>query len=141
MTEKTWRYATPTVSEVPAPYIKIAVYNLERSSRYPSKGTLNAMVDTGFDGYLIIPTNVFHELKLDSFEIPPDLIETTETFSGERLRLRTALGIVEIPGILEKQVEVDAHERCHEPLVGRRLLENLVTILDGPKRKITISTK
>ncbi|MHA1210273.1 MAG: hypothetical protein ACTSRF_13775 [Candidatus Freyarchaeota archaeon] len=83
MTEKTWRYATPPVSEVPAPYIEITVYNLERSMRYPSKGTLNAMVDTGFDGYLIVPTNVFHELKLDSFEIPPDLIETTETDSSK----------------------------------------------------------
>ncbi len=83
MMEKTWNYSTPPVSNVPAPYIEIVVYNPERSLKYPSKGTLNVIIDTGFDGYLITPINIFNELKLDDYEIPQELIETTETFTGE----------------------------------------------------------
>ncbi|MEX2725018.1 MAG: hypothetical protein Q6367_014090 [Candidatus Freyarchaeota archaeon] len=141
MKEKTWNYTTPPNSRVPAPYIEIVVYNLDRSLKYPVEGTLSAMVDTGFDGYLIIPFNIFQELRLDQYEVPPDLIETTETFSGEIIKLRTSLALVEIKGLLEKQVEIDTHENCQEPLLGRLFLENLVTILDGLKRKTTVSTQ
>jgi clan AA aspartic protease len=138
--EKTWNYSTPLVSNVPAPYVEIVVYNPERSLKYPSKGTLSAMIDTGYDGYLITPINIFNELKLDDYEIPAELIQTTETFTGERMKLRTSLAIVEIPGLLQKQIEIDAHENCLEPLLGRLFLEDLLTTLDGLQRKITIST-
>ncbi|MBS7249146.1 MAG: hypothetical protein KIH08_00935 [Candidatus Freyarchaeota archaeon] len=141
MREKTWNYATPHTSSVPAPYIEIVVYNLDRSLRYPVEGPLSAMVDTAFDGYLIIPLSIFQELRLDQYEVPPDLIENTETFSGEIIKLRTSLALVEIKGLLEKQVEIDTHENCQEPLLGRLFLENLVTPLDGPKRKTTVSTQ
>lgn len=141
MREKTWNYATPAISNVPAPYIKIVLYTPERNLRYPSEGTLNAMVDTGFDGYLIIPVNIFHELRLDAYEVPPDLIEVTETFSGESIKLRTSQAIVEIQGLLEKQVEIDTHENCSEPLLGRLFLQNLITTLNGLKRKTTVSTQ
>jgi len=139
--EKTWNYATPPTSSVPAPYIEIVVHTPDRSLKYPIEGTLSAMVDTGFDGYLIIPINIFQELRLDQYEVPPDLIEVTETFSGETIKLRTSLAIVEIQGLLEKQVEIDTHENCQEPLLGRLFLENLVTTLNGPKRKTKVSTQ
>ncbi|WXG42365.1 MAG: hypothetical protein WED07_16635 [Candidatus Freyarchaeum deiterrae] len=61
-------------------------------------------------------------------------------FWFRELRLRTSLGIMEIPDLLEKQIEIDTHENCQEPLRGRLFLENLLTTLDGPKRKITVST-
>nr|MDO8082671.1 hypothetical protein [Candidatus Freyarchaeota archaeon] len=141
MIEKTWNYSTPPVSNVPAPYIEIVVYNPERSLKYPSKGTLNAMIDTGFDGYLITPINIFNELKLDDYEIPQELIETTEIFTGERMKLRTSLAIVEIPGLLQKQIEIDTHKNCQEPLLGRLFLEKLITTLDGLKRKITVTSQ
>lgn len=140
MKEKTWNYAAPPVSNVAAPYIEIVIYDLDRSLRYPSEGALNAMIDTGFDGYLIIPLSIFKELGLEGFEVPPDLIEVTETFTGESLKLRTSLAIIEIPELLQKRIEIDTHENCHEPLVGRLFLENLVTTLDGLKRKTTVST-
>ena len=139
MSEKTWNYVTPPISNVPAPYIEIVIKNLERSRRYPKKGILTAMVDTGYDGYLITPHHIFHELKLESFEIPPDLIEVTETFTGERLEIRTSLGIIEVPDLLEKQIEIDTHENCTEPLLGRLFLENILTTLDGPNHKTRVS--
>nr|MDO8082677.1 hypothetical protein [Candidatus Freyarchaeota archaeon] len=99
------------------------------------------MIDTGFDGYLITPIDIFNELKLDDYEIPPELIETTETFTGERLKLRTSLAIAEIPGLFQKQIEIDTHKNCQEPLLGRLFLKNLITTLDGPKRKTTVTSQ
>jgi len=64
---ETWNYSTSSVSNVPAPYIEIIVYNL--SLKYLGKGTLNFMIGTGFDGCLITPVNIFDELKLDGYEI------------------------------------------------------------------------
>ncbi|MHA1650146.1 MAG: hypothetical protein ACTSYB_08125 [Candidatus Helarchaeota archaeon] len=128
-------YKIPQLSEIPAPFLPIKIYDITKTLCYPQKGTINALIDTGYDGFLIVPLKIFNQLKLISSEIPTDQLSTAETIVGEHLELRTALGHVEIPELnFFLSLEIDTYPNCLEILIGRQLLEYLVVTLNGRER-------
>lgn len=47
------------------PQLSIALENPLLGLRYPKEGTVQATVDTGFSGFVMIPRDVFQDLGLD----------------------------------------------------------------------------
>ncbi len=132
-----YSYKSPSISEIPAPYIpNLIIKNLLGTKQ----NKIEVLIDTGYDGYLVIPIDFYEELDMTTFEIVQDEVPQVETFTGEKLTLKTANGIIEIPQVLEETViEIDAHPHCKEPLMGRQLLEFLVITLNGVEKRLEIT--
>lgn len=134
-----YKYKKPAISEVDAPFLPIKILNETKKMVYPPKNSIDALIDTGYDGYLVIPLKIFNELMLNSSRIPQDDVFKAETVTGDNVELLTAFGHIELPELgLFFPVEIDTTAFCSEILVGRRLLESLILRLDGPKKNLQV---
>ena len=129
-------YKSPSNSDVPAPYLSLIL-----SDPFEIKKVeITAIIDTGFDGEILIPKSIYDDLKLKSFEYSSDVISQAETASGEFLELISASGSVRIKGSnLLTIITIDSHEKCKEVLIGRKFLESYHTLLKGPERELEIT--
>ena len=122
-------------SEIKAPYLSLRIKNLLGNK----ERVVETLIDTGYDGFVVIPLEIYEELNMESFEVVEDELPQVETVTGERIFLRTANGVIEIPGILEESViEIDTYSRCKEALMGRQLLEFLIIKLNGIEKRLEI---
>jgi len=86
------------------------------------KRAVNAVIDTGFNGYISIPKKLIDESDWDFLGI-----EEYELASGELMRERVFLGRVEIG--TEKLVVFILSSNSSDTLIGTKLLKNrLLTI-------------
>lgn len=88
--------------------------------------TLDAIIDTGFDGFLSLPMDTISSLKLDFFDR-----EETLVFGGLTAEFDTHLAVVEFAGE-ERGIVVFAAE--NPPLVGMSLLYGMkltMEVVDG----------
>ncbi|MFX1534343.1 MAG: hypothetical protein ACFFDI_08990 [Promethearchaeota archaeon] len=130
-------YKKPTLSDILGPYITNVIV---KDLLGVNQKVIEVFIDTGYDGFLVLPINLYEELNMESFEVAEDEIPQVETFSGEKLTLRTANAVIEIPDLFEETIiEIDAHPHCKEPLIGRQLLEILVVTLNGIEKKLIIA--
>jgi len=133
------KYKKPTISEVDAPFLPIKIYNETKKFVYPPNAAVDALIDTGYDGYLIIPSKIFNDLKLNSSRIPQDKVLKAETVTGDSIELITAFGHLEFPDLnLLFSIEIDSTSYCSEILIGRQLLEKLIINLNGPEKTLTL---
>ena len=44
-------------------FIPIAISNPLKKARYPERGAVLALIDTGFDGFLLIPKDIFQAVQ------------------------------------------------------------------------------
>jgi len=132
----TFKYRTPANSEVQAPYLRIALSDpLELNSI-----ELAALVDTGFDGEVLIPKDIYDRLNLKAFEFSSGVVSIAETAAGEHLELLSASGSIKISGHdVISIITIDSHEKCKEVIVGRQFLESYHTLLKGPEKKLEIA--
>lgn len=131
-----YRYEKTLFSDILAPKIP----NLIIKNLLGSKQTnISVLVDTGYDGFLVVPEGIYEKLELDTFEIATDEIPIVETITGEKITLRTAHSLLEIKELLtETIIEVDTTPHCTEPLIGRQLLELFIAILNGPAKTLKL---
>ncbi|MCY3412825.1 MAG: hypothetical protein INQ03_14405 [Candidatus Heimdallarchaeota archaeon] len=101
---------------------------------------LEAMIDTGYDGNILIPRYIYDKLGLFQFEFPEDQKALVETASGEIISLTMANAIIELPDIEFKLiVTVDTFDTAAEVLVGRQFLEVFIATLNGIDQTLTLS--
>lgn len=131
-----YKYEKTMFSEILAPKIP----NLIIKNLLGSKETnISVLIDTGYDGFLVIPEEIYEKLDLDTFEVVEDEIPIVETITGEKITLRTAHSLLEIKELLpETIIEVDTSPHCTEPLIGRQLLELFIAILNGPDQTLKL---
>jgi clan AA aspartic protease len=110
------------------PVFRIKIRNLPLNSQYPKDGSIEAVVDTGYAGFLAVPRQVFEALHLDEMRTLPRKVEVAD---GRAVGSVVAYGTVEFP---EANREVDGPietiEGMSEVLVGARLLSEFRTTLD-----------
>ena len=100
------------------------------------KKKLKSLVDTGYDGDIVVPYSIYQELELNQHEYPDDQMGLIETTSGELIVLKSASAIIEFVEIdVSIVVVVDTFPRGSEVIIGRKLLESFRTILDGKDKK------
>ena len=104
--KQTFEYRKPLISDVNAPYIPLTISDPLENVKIERFG----LIDTGFDGEILIPLELYNKLNLQAFEYSIDVVSIAETTSGEQLRLMTANAAVKLKGDeLTSIVTIDSH--------------------------------
>lgn len=115
--------------------VPVRMINPFLDAHYPRDGSVMAVLDTGFTGFLLVPFQAFKALKFD--ELKPRLVKG-ELANGTAVELQAAYGILEIPEIrFEDEGLIESNPHISEILVGVRGMKKLRTIIDGCRRTIT----
>ncbi|MCD6514624.1 MAG: hypothetical protein ACTSSP_06995 [Candidatus Asgardarchaeia archaeon] len=116
-------------SEVPVIQVWIVIGN--KSEKY------TFIIDTGYDGYLLVPYAIYKHLELEKYEIPKNLWSVGETISGEIIPLITATCKIKVMD-LTFECPIETFEGSDEFLAGLSFLNKFITILDGKNKKCCI---
>lgn len=121
-----------------APVIECFLMN-PLGEKQPLDEPLMVEIDTGYDGHILIPEHLYHELKLFRFELPEEKQPIIETARHEYIRARAAHGFLEIPNLdLKIKTLIETFEECQEMLLGREILSDLTILLYGTLKKLCI---
>ena len=117
--------------EPPIPVLDIKIFS-------PFSGDfieVTAFIDTGFDGGILIPFNLFEKLQLNLVEEPYPAQGVFPT--GLTTSLHEALVKVETCN-MRFTVHAYSTPFINKKLVGRELLNKLILTLNGPKKELEI---
>ena len=120
------------------------IYEIELNLFLIAKGEwhskpLKFIVDTGFDGDILIAEDVFESLGFYMFEEDRDEWEVGETIAGEYLTLRSSHTEIQIEN-LSFHIRVETFPNNTESLVGRGLLNRLLSQINGFENEFCWST-
>jgi predicted aspartyl protease len=96
------------------------------------------LLDTGYDGCVLLAWDTYLELGLRRCEMPRKLWSTGVSVTGEEFPLRTAHARVELGG-RSMLVLAETYRDNSRRLIGRGFVEDYVTTLDGPRKELRIS--
>ncbi len=125
-------FAYDRTSRVPVPVLSVTLS--DPTSR--SSAEVTPMVDTGFDGGLLLPLEQYLGLGLQDFEEPGGAFVARSAL-GLSVSLRSSRGVATVGGI-RIQCSVYTSPLLLRPLLGRELLNGLVVTLDGPRNEMSI---
>lgn len=98
---------------------------------------LTMIVDTGFDGGLLIPTTLYKKLGFRKYEHPASEFPILETPTGMVLKIKSAPAKLCIDN-LKIDIDVWTMPDCNEILLGLEVLEKLFLKLNGPEKVLEI---
>lgn len=101
------------------------------------KEELTMIVDTGFDGYLLIPSRLYKKLGFQKYEHPVSEFPILETVAGMVMKIRSAPANLYF-GKLKIDIDVWTMPDCNEILLGIDVLDELLLKLDGPEKTLEI---
>ena len=93
------------------------------------RSNIPAYIDTGFDGYLIVPEYLVIELG------EPDYVSEWELGDGSIVEAQDYLGTLEIVG-LEENIEVRITAIGTEFILGRSIIDRYCVLFDHGERVI-----
>jgi clan AA aspartic protease len=110
------------------PAVRVKVRNLPLGIEYPTGGSLEAVVDTGYGGFLAVPRDIFDALNFHKMMTRPRKVEVAD---GRVVGSVVAYGTVEL-GEEPREVDgpIETIEGLAEVLVGTHLLSNFRMTLD-----------
>lgn len=126
----TWSFADETL------LVPIELSNPFLDAHYPPDGSVMAVLDTGFTGFLLVPNRIFSELRLD--ELKP-IVTTGQLADGTSIQLRGAYGslrISELDFMAEGLIETTPS--MGEIILGIRGMKRLRTLVDGCRRLLVM---
>ncbi|MCX9083803.1 MAG: hypothetical protein OIN87_03270 [Candidatus Methanoperedens sp.] len=104
----------------------------------PSKmEDLTFIVDTGFEGNILIPLKLYKKLGFHKYENPASESPLLETVAGMVIKIRSAPAKLRIEN-LEMTIDVWTMPDCNELLLGLAVLDNLLIKLNGPEKLLEI---
>lgn len=118
------------------PFLRIRIENPLLNAKYPQEGEVLAIVDTGYEGFLAVPPDVYSALKLDQLIqqhgeiILPDgrVIQTNMAYGT----IHVAQAKIKLDGPIETFPQLD------EIILGQQALTNLNINLNYCQKHITI---
>ncbi|HUI85733.1 MAG TPA: aspartyl protease family protein [Nitrososphaerales archaeon] len=118
-----------------APVVRVRLRNLPLGMEYPKGGSLEAVVDTGYGGFVAVPRDVFEALGLHKMVTTPRKVEVAD---GRVVRSVVAYGTVELEPSLEVDGPIETMKGLTEVLVGTRLLAGFRMTLDYCLRVVSV---
>jgi len=114
----------------------VKIRNLPLGASYPSRGSVQAIVDTGYDGFLLVPRHVFEALSLDEMVTRTMKIEVPD---GRTVESTVAYATVEFEDA-KREVDgpVETMDGLEEVLAGTRMLCKFKLTLDYCLRVISV---
>ena len=89
-------------------------------------------IDTGFDGSLLLSSDLWYQLGLDIVEVEDEVYAVHGGFMP--IRLRAALVSISILSYRVEKLIVYMHPLLKHPLIGRELLNKFYLYLKGPEK-------
>jgi predicted aspartyl protease len=98
---------------------------------------LEALIDTGYDGGLLIPPDHYRNAGLAATELPVEDWDIAESITGGTTLLQAAIAEINIQG-LEKSIElrIETFQGNTAILLGLNGIKTLFLCLDGPNQTI-----
>ena len=119
------------------PAFRLRLRNIPLKTEYPSNGSVEAIVDTGYEGFLAVPSSIFRAVRLDEIVTRQAVVEVAD---GRRLQSEVAYGTVELDGVKgEFDGPVETLAGLGEVLVGVRLLSEFRFTLDYCTRAVSVN--
>jgi len=119
-----------------SPVVGMRIRNLPLGAAYPSSGSVQAIVDTGYEGFVLVPRHVFEALSLGDLVVRERKIEVAD---GRMVKSMVAYGTVELLGSAsEIDGPVETMDGVAEVLVGVDLLSRFRLTLDYCLRTFAI---
>jgi len=118
------------------PAVRLRLRNLPLRVEYPSAGSIEAVMDTGYEGFIAVPPSIFEALALDKMMARS---RTVEVADGRGVRSRVAYATVELEGV-KKEIDgpVETFEGLTEVLIGAHLLSDFRVTLDYCLRAVAL---
>ncbi len=120
------------------PVLEVIIKNPVMNKVFPSEGTVIAILDTGFEGFLLIPEDVFKQLSFDELSL-----EQRELILANSLSIRSTgtFGEVVIPSLKNRfDGFIETIKGIEEIVVGTELIEKLRLTLDYCTRRIEVKS-
>jgi clan AA aspartic protease len=118
----------------PAILVSLRVRNPIRALTYPSTGEVEAILDTGYGGFLFVPKTIFDALGLRGTRRSKAVLA-----DGRSLGVREDFATVEFPG---QGVKVDGliqtAEGAEEVLLGMEGMRKLFIGIDSCARRVSL---
>lgn len=126
----TWSFADETL------LVPIELSNPFLDTHYPPDGSVMAVLDTGFTGFLLVPNRIFSELRLD--ELKP-IVTTGQLADGTSIQLRGAYGSLRISELdFMHEGLIETTPSIGEIILGIRGMKRLRTLVDGCRRLLVM---
>ncbi len=101
------------------------------------KEVLSMIVDTGFEGHILIPSRLYKKFGFQKYEHSPSEFPILETVAGMAIKIRSAPAKLIIED-LQIDIDVWTMPECNEILLGLEVLDELVLKLNGPEKVLEI---
>lgn len=110
------------------PMIRVELENHLLRRRYPDRGALLAVVDTGYEGFAALPDRIFDALSLNELRITKRAVKMA---NGRERESRVAYASVGLPELrISLDGPLEALDGLSEVLVGMSLLSRFRLTLD-----------
>ena len=118
------------------PSIRVVLENPFLHRTYPLEGMVNAVIDTGYEGFFAVPESVFQELKLNELQ---GETRTVELADKRISKSKGAYASVRLPHISTKiHGFIETFSGLDEILVGVEALSNTRAVLDYCTKRVRI---
>ena len=115
--------------------IPIRIINPLSGLEYPRGGEVFALLDTGFDGFLLVSDEIYWSLKLDELNpIEVTLHSLSSRMKGFKFPIRVYIELLDF----EIDGDVIYIKGNKEVLVGQEFLSAFKLTIDGCERKLSI---
>jgi len=116
------------------PVLEVILENPIMNKRFPSDGEALAVVDTGYEGFLLVPESIFHELSLEEFATDQRQLVLA---NGLSVRSVGTFGKVVLSSFkIRFDGFIEAVHGAEEIVAGTELIRNFTITLDYCVRKI-----
>jgi clan AA aspartic protease len=120
------------------PVVRIVLENPFSGVLYPADGSVVATIDTGYEGFLTVPMNVFEQLRLDELQ---QSSRTLLLANSETLTSNGTYATVRLPHLSVKlDGFVETYRGLDEIILGVQALSHFDAILDYCSRRVSLRT-
>lgn len=118
------------------PSLRVVLRNPLLKKKYPNEGTILSVVDTGYEGFVAVPPDVFEALSLSELRRANRELVLS---NGERLGSEGAYGSFLVPeASVGGEGFIETYEGLREVLIGLEALGRTRAVLDYCQRRFGI---
>jgi clan AA aspartic protease len=118
------------------PSLRVVLRNPLLGKKYPEEGQVVAVIDTGYEGFIAIPRDIFDSLQFNKLRLEKMRLLLA---NGETLASEGAYGAFSVLDLaLSAEGFVETYEGLVEVLLGVEALERTRTLLDYCKGRVKV---
>lgn len=103
---------------------------------YPADGTILAILDTGYEGFVMVPQATFNILRLNELRSRPVTLIVAD---GRKLLFKEVLGLLEFPAVdIRAEGAIQTYSGAKETLIGMSALRQLIAHVNGCSRNLSL---